>query len=121
MNWHMQTLCCYKPQWVLLLLQNKQLLTKHTNMDWLFLTDVNETDEDTAAAGAYVAYPKKGMHEWIGAIDINSLYPSAIRALNMGNETIVGQLRPIMTDRYMQAKLIIKVVLLWRGKGCLAR
>jgi DNA polymerase elongation subunit (family B) len=56
------------------------------------------TDEDTQAAGAYVAYPKKGMHEWVGAIDINSLYPSAIRALNMAGETIVGQLRPVMTD-----------------------
>ena len=57
--------------------------------------------DDTAAAGAYVAYPKKGIHEWIGAVDINSLYPSAIRALNMGMETVVGQLRPIMTDRYI--------------------
>jgi DNA polymerase elongation subunit (family B) len=60
---------------------------------------------DTQAAGAYVAYPKKGMHEYIGAIDINSLYPSAIRALNMGPETIVGQLRPIMTDRYISEKI----------------
>ena len=57
------------------------------------------TDEDTQAAGAYVAYPKKGLHEWIGSVDINSLYPSAIRALNMGPETIVGQLRPIMTNK----------------------
>jgi DNA polymerase elongation subunit (family B) len=62
------------------------------------------TDEDTQAAGAYVAYPKKGMHDWVGSIDINSLYPSAIRALNMGPETIVGQLRPIMTDHYIQDK-----------------
>jgi DNA polymerase elongation subunit (family B) len=60
---------------------------------------------DTQAAGAYVAFPKKGMHDWIGAIDINSLYPSAIRALNMAQESIVGQLRPIMTDRYIQDKM----------------
>jgi len=60
---------------------------------------------DTQAAGAYVAYPKKGMHEYIGAIDINSLYPSAIRALNMAPETIVGQLRPVMTDRYIAEKM----------------
>ena len=59
------------------------------------------TDEETQAAGAYVAYPKKGMHDWVGSIDINSLYPSTIRALNMGPETIVAQLRPIMTDRYI--------------------
>jgi DNA polymerase elongation subunit (family B) len=60
---------------------------------------------ETQAAGAYVAYPKKGMHEYVGAIDINSLYPSAIRALNMGPETIVGQLRTVMTDRYIADKM----------------
>jgi DNA polymerase elongation subunit (family B) len=63
------------------------------------------TDEDTQAAGAYVAYPKKGIHEYIGSIDINSLYPSAIRALNMGPETIIGQLRPTMTERYISDKM----------------
>jgi len=64
-----------------------------------------EEDGDTQAAGAYVAYPKVGMHKYIGAIDINSLYPSAIRSLNMGPETIVGQLRPVMTDRYIKEKM----------------
>jgi DNA polymerase elongation subunit (family B) len=54
------------------------------------------------AAGAYVAYPKKGIHEWIGSLDINSLYPSAIRALNMGPETIVGQLRQDGTKAYIE-------------------
>jgi DNA polymerase elongation subunit (family B) len=63
------------------------------------------TDDDTQAAGAYVAVPKKGIHEWVGSVDINSLYPSAIRALNMGPETIVGQLRPIMTDRYIADRM----------------
>ena len=62
-------------------------------------------DDGVQAAGAYVAYPKKGIHEWIGAIDINSLYPSAIRALNMSVETIIGQLRPIMTDKYIAEKM----------------
>jgi DNA polymerase elongation subunit (family B) len=49
--------------------------------------------ETTAAAGAYVATPKKGLNDWIGSIDINSLYPSVIRALNMGPESIVGLLQ----------------------------
>ena len=61
-------------------------------------------DEDTQAAGAYVAYPKKGITEWIGSVDINSLYPSAIRALNMAPETIVGQLRPSATDKYIKER-----------------
>lgn len=64
-----------------------------------------DTHEDASpAAGAYVAYPKKGIHEWIGAVDINSLYPSTIRALNMAPETIVGQVRQTLTERYMSEK-----------------
>ena len=59
----------------------------------------------TQAAGAYVAYPKKGIHEWIGSVDLNSLYPSAIRALNMGPETIVGQLRPDYTKNYIEEQM----------------
>ena len=66
---------------------------------------VNRDGLDTQAAGAYVAFPKKGIHEWIGSLDINSLYPSAIRALNMGPETIVGQLRQDGTKDFIAAEM----------------
>jgi DNA polymerase elongation subunit (family B) len=65
----------------------------------------NENAEETQpAAGAFVATPKRGMHEYVGAVDINSLYPSVIRALNMAGETIVGQVRQTLTDKYMLDK-----------------
>ena len=54
--------------------------------------------ENTQAAGAYVAFPKKGLHKWIGSMDLNSLYPSVIRALNMDPATIVGQIRPEISE-----------------------
>ena len=60
-----------------------------------------EHEGNTAAAGAYVAFPKKGVHEWIGSMDLNSLYPSIIRAMNMAPETIVGQIRPVLTDEFL--------------------
>ena len=60
---------------------------------------------DNQAAGAYVAYPKKGIHEWVGSVDINSLYPSAIRAMNMGPETVVGQLRQTITNQYIRDQI----------------
>ena len=60
------------------------------------------------AAGAYVAYPRKGLHDWIGSIDINSLYPSVIRALNMGNENIVGQLRQDITEHMLDERMNIE-------------
>jgi len=59
----------------------------------MVVPDRNKAAEKDTAAGAFVATPKKGFHEWIGSMDLNSLYPSVIRALNMGGETIVGQLR----------------------------
>jgi DNA polymerase elongation subunit (family B) len=65
---------------------------------------VENEEEVQQAAGAFVATPKKGMHEWVGAVDINSLYPSVIRALNMGGETIVAQVRQTLTDQYMNDK-----------------
>ena len=64
--------------------------------------DPNE--DEMAAAGAYVAVPKKGIHEYVGAVDINSLYPSAIRTLNMAPETIVGQVRQTLTEKYLTDK-----------------
>jgi len=61
--------------------------------------------ENSSAAGAYVAYPKKGLHMWLASMDLNSLYPSVIRALNMAPEAVVGQLRPTDTDAYIKEKM----------------
>jgi len=66
---------------------------------------MDDREDNEGAAGAYVAVPKEGIHDWIGSLDINSLYPSAIRALNMGPETIVGQLRQTLTDDYIEAQI----------------
>jgi DNA polymerase elongation subunit (family B) len=83
----------------------EQAIINESHSRGLIVPNRKDNSGDEGAAGAYVAYPKKGMHDWLGAIDINSLYPSAIRALNMAPETIVGQLRPIMTDRYIREKM----------------
>ena len=64
--------------------------------------------ESTQAAGAYVAFPKKGLHKYIGSMDLNSLYPSVIRALNMAPETIVGQIRPEITDARVHEDTTLK-------------
>ena len=41
--------------------------------------------------GAVVFDPLAGLWKMIGSVDINSLYPSVIRALNMSYETYIGQ------------------------------
>jgi DNA polymerase elongation subunit (family B) len=78
---------------------------------------VRDEDAVNQAAGAYVAYPKKGLHDYIGSMDINSLYPSVIRALNMGPETIVGQLRQTYTKEELDEKQITgSFAASWEGK-----
>ena len=68
--------------------------------------DENEDeDEHIPVVGAYVADPKVGLHSEIGCVDINSLYPSAIRALNMSPETVFGQVRPIETMALVQKRI----------------
>lgn len=50
-----------------------------------------DSDDNEKYTGALVLDPITGMHKWVFAIDVNSLYPSAIRTLNISPETIIGQ------------------------------
>lgn len=53
--------------------------------------NVTRPDIDRQIDGALVLLPQINMHEYVGSIDIASLYPSAIRSLNISTEKIVGQ------------------------------
>lgn len=57
------------------------------------------------AVGAHVADPKVGIHKEIGCCDINSLYPSAIRSLNMSPETLIGQIRNDRTNKFIEDRV----------------
>lgn len=63
----------------------------HHELNGLIVNDMKEPEIDKSIQGAYVLYPRTGMHEWIGSIDINSLYPSSIRSINISPETLRGQ------------------------------
>ncbi len=58
------------------------------------------------AAGAFVANPKTGLQKWTAGIDLNSLYPSVLRALNMSPETIAGQLRQTYTEEMIINRIL---------------
>lgn len=60
---------------------------------------------ESRIAGAYVADPKRGLSLWIGSVDIKSLYPSTIMALNISPETIVGQLDQTETKQMLYNKM----------------
>ena len=84
----------------------EQAIINEAHERGVVVPDRNREEENTQAAGAYVAYPKKGVHKWIGSVDINSLYPSVIRALNMAPETTIGQFRLDATDAYINSKMV---------------
>lgn len=52
---------------------------------------------DKQIDGALVLEPKTGVHDLLGSIDINSLYPSSIRSINISPEMIRGQFAETLT------------------------
>lgn len=74
--------------------------------------DEEEIDihDGKAAVGAYVARPKVGLIQWLAAIDLNSLYPSCMRSLNMSTETLIGQIRQDMTTAEIRRRLLVEKV-----------
>lgn len=74
--------------------------------------DKEEKEVDGAVPGAFVVEPEGGLYWWVVSFDINSLYPSVIRALNISPETLIGQFDLARTERKF-AQMLIK----HKGKG----
>ena len=83
----------------------EQAIINEAHLHDMVVPDKVHKDDDTSMAGGYVGKPITGIHSWIGSIDLNSLYPSTIRALNMAPETLIGQLRPIQTNAHIEQVL----------------
>ena len=96
--------------------QTDQGIINHAHSLGLIVPDKDRSNSKShQAAGAYVATPKKGMHEWVGSIDLNSLYPSILRSCNMSTETIIGQVRHTITDPMIES-FNGEVAKAWEGK-----
>lgn len=94
--------------------QIDQAIIKEAHSHNRHIPDRVKDNNDTTVAGAYVAHPKKGIHDWVASIDLNSLYPSILRALNMSSETIVAQIRLDLTKQMLaQFKTVSEA---WEGK-----
>lgn len=79
-----------------------------------------DEDVDPRAAGGWTPIPKSGLHYWVANTDMNSLYPSTIRALNMSPETLVAQIRLDETNaaltEFMSRGKKYKFTDFWHGK-----
>jgi DNA polymerase elongation subunit (family B) len=58
----------------------------------------NLKDAKEEYAGGYLKDPVPGLYEWVIDLDFTSLYPSIIRSLNIGIETLVGRI--VNRDKY---------------------
>lgn len=56
----------------------------------LVVNDIKQHGE-SSIKGAYVLLPQVGEAEWVANVDVTSLYPSAIRSINLSPETLIGQ------------------------------
>ena len=68
----------------------------------IIVNDTEVPEIDGQIEGAMVLLPQTGLHQFVGSVDIASLYPSSIRAINISPETIVGQ----FTNKVESAKAI---------------
>lgn len=53
--------------------------------------DYEKLDIGGKFTGALVLPPQVGMHDWVASIDVASLYPSVMRAVNISPDTVMGQ------------------------------
>lgn len=63
----------------------------HHKQGGLVVNDFHPGDMNGSIQGAFVLIPQIDLHEKIGAVDINSLYPSSIRGINISPEKLMGQ------------------------------
>jgi len=72
-----------------------------------YLKDIKES-----YAGGYIKDPVAGLYYWVIDVDFTSLYPSIIKSLNLGIETLVGRIKPYINGNYEQEFSLEKLRLL---------
>ena len=76
----------------------EQAILRRLHRDGIICFDKVEHESKGGIPGAFVVDPVAGMYKWVCSFDINSLYPSVIRSLNISPEVIVGQFDTPHTD-----------------------
>lgn len=75
---------------------------------------------DPRAAGGWTHINQRGLHYFVSNTDMNSLYPTTIRALNMSPETLIGQIRldrnRAALKEYMAQGKKYSFAMFWHGK-----
>ena len=71
----------------------------------VFPSKPHKEENEAGAAGAFVVNPKVGIRQEVSGIDLESLYPSVIRCMNMSPETLVAHINSEYTDNTILNKV----------------
>ena len=77
----------------------EQAIIRQLHRNGKIVFNKTEHHKSGSVAGAYVVQPKAGLYNWIASFDINSLYPSVIRAINISPEVLIGQFKLTHTEQ----------------------
>lgn len=77
----------------------EQAILRRLHKDKIISWNRKETIKDLPIPGAFVVNPDKGEYKWVCSYDFNSLYPTAIRLINISPEVIIGQVVREKTKR----------------------
>jgi len=81
----------------------KYVIPEHTDDD---ADDNDDSEDNDSFTGAYVKEPIPGLYEWVISADINSLYPSCIRTINISTETYVGKISNWNIEKFIKNEII---------------
>ena len=70
----------------------------------IVLPMLERTQKDDKYAGAYVKEPVPGSYDYVVSYDLNSLYPSLIRFLNISPETLLDETLTLDVDKLVEQK-----------------
>jgi DNA polymerase elongation subunit (family B) len=84
--------------------QKAQITTKANTIKERSLKTIRKKD---SYAGGYLLDPKPGLYSYVSDSDFTSLYPSIIKSLNLGIETLMGRI--ITKDNYEQYNSLEKL------------
>ena len=70
----------------------------------IVLPMLERTQKDDKYAGAYVKEPVPGSYDYVVSYDLNSLYPSLIRFLNISPETLLDETLTLDVDKLVERK-----------------
>lgn len=86
-----------------------QAIINEAHESYKFVQDKDDTKgqefNGMIPPGAYVADPVPGLYDWVFSFDMNSLYPTTMRSLNLSPECIVGQINLTLTKPYLYRKI----------------